>query len=78
MNTKVYMIVRRYQNERPTRVIAKNLTLEAARAWCEDPETSSMTAKSPRGCGTGKWQVRNKTNWHKLNKHWFDGYEEQA
>lgn len=76
--TKVYMIVRQYQNERPPRTIAKNLTLEAAQAWCNDPETSSMTAKSPRGCGTGRWQKRNQERWHKLQKHWFDGYTEQV
>jgi hypothetical protein len=75
--SKIYMIVRRYQNERKPRVMAKNLTLEAAQAWCNDPETSSMTAKSPRGCGTGRFQQRNIENWHKLQKHWFDGYEEQ-
>ncbi len=75
--SKVYQIVRIYQNERPRRVIAKNLTLEKAQEWCNDPETSSMTAKSPRGCGTGRFQQRNIERWHKLNKHWFDGYEEQ-
>lgn len=76
--SKVYKIIRTYQNERPTRTIAKNLTLEKAQEWCNDPETSSMTAKSPRGCGTGRWQIRNQQNWHKLNKHWFDGYTEQV
>lgn len=74
---EIYKIVRFYQNERKPRTIAKNLTLEAAQKWCNDPETSSKTAKSPRGCGTGRWQARNIENWNKLQKHWFDGYERQ-
>lgn len=77
MGGKSYEIIRMYQNNRKPRVITKNLTLEQAQAWCSDPETPSMTAKSPRGCGTGRFQARNINNWHKLQKHWFDGYREQ-
>ena len=40
-----YKIVRNYFNGRP-RTIARGLTLEEAKAHCQDPETSSSTATS--------------------------------
>jgi hypothetical protein len=69
MNT--YKIVRFYQNDRPSRVQRKNLTLEQAQLHCEDPETSSMTARAPRGCDQNEATI---ARWNAKQKHWFDGY----
>ena len=68
---KQYNIIRFYQDDRPSRIIRRGLTLEEAKRHCKDPETSSYTAKSPRGCGgNSKLQAK----WFKLEKHWFDGF----
>ena len=46
-----YNIRRFYENEnRPSRIVQQDLTLEQAKKWCNDPETSSYTAQSPKGC----------------------------
>lgn len=69
----MYNIVRFYEDEqRDRRVIATVYGLKEARKWCNDPETSSYTAKPPRGCGGNKEKIE---KWHKQNKHWFEGYE---
>lgn len=73
MSEKLYKVVRYYENEnKRTRVQRRNLTLRQAQEWCNDSETSSMTAK--RACNS-----RDKTiaKWHEDKKHWFDGYTEQ-
>lgn len=72
--SEVYKIVRMYENDRRPRTIQKNLTLKQAQEWCQDPETSSMTARKPRGCDQDERQIE---RWHAQNKHWFDGYERQ-
>jgi len=72
MSEKLYKIVRQYENDRKPRVMRKNLTIEQAREHCEDPETSSKTAK--RACNGDEVRIE---KWHKANKHWFDGFTEQ-
>ena len=59
-----YYIVRHYQRG-GNRVIKRGLSLEDAQRHCEDPETSSATAKRPEN-------VRRT----KLRGPWFDGYSE--
>ncbi len=41
--------------------------------WCQDPETSSMTARKPRGCDGDDRRIQ---RWHDKQKHWFDSYQE--
>lgn len=72
MIEKLYKIVRQYENNRPRRVMRKNLTLRQAQEYCEDPETSSMTAK--RACNGNEDRIE---RWHQAQKHWFDGFVEQ-
>jgi len=71
MQEKIYQVVRFYQNDRSSRVQRKNLSLKEARAWCNDPETSSSTKEALQ---SPKTQAR-----YTLNRlHWFDGYTEQV
>lgn len=59
-----YKIIRKFFNdEKEEEVIAKDLTLEEAQAYCKDPETSCRTAKGPN------------TEYNKYGP-WFDCYEE--
>lgn len=60
----MYSIVRFYERDWPSEVIAEGLTLEQAQTWCRDPETSSRTA-------TGA-VARDRTE---ARGAWFDGYE---
>jgi len=61
-----YKIVRYfYKSERCT-IVARNLTLEEAQAWCKDPDTSSKTATS-----------RNAKQRTARYGAWFDGYDLQ-
>lgn len=52
-------------------VIRVGLTLQEAQKICSDPETSSMTARKPRGCDGDEKQIQ---RWHEKQKHWFYGY----
>ncbi len=62
-----YKIVRFYQNPNMRcRTIMTGLSLEQAQAHCNDPETSSTTAKS-----------RAAKRITKRNGPWFDGYTEE-
>ena len=61
-----YKIVRTYQYYRNNRIIKTGLTLEQAKAWCNNPETSSSTATKP--------QAKRRTE--RLGA-WFDEYEEE-
>lgn len=61
-----YRIVRFYQQDHPREIITTGLTLEQAKAHCNDPESSSATA-------TGEHAVRRT----KTLGAWFDGYEEE-
>lgn len=56
-----YRIVRFFRDDKPSKVMVAGLTLGEAQAWCQDPETSSLTAVNqpyPQTYG-----------------EWFDGYE---
>jgi len=61
-----YKIVRMYAERPGWDVIVRNLTLEGARAYCNDPETSSRTATSDVA----------KERTAKVGA-WFDGYTMQ-
>lgn len=54
-----YYVYRFYSDNRKDRLILSGVTLEEARRHCNDPETSSKTAKNGRG---------------KCTCDWFDGY----
>lgn len=69
---KQYCILKFYEDDRPARVIQTGYSLEQARAYCSDPETSSMTAESPKGCGGDPRKIE---KWHELKKHWFCGFQ---
>jgi hypothetical protein len=60
-----YKIVRSYFKTYRHRTIRRGLTLEEARRHCQDPETSSTTAKLPH----------NTARTRRLGP-WFDGYDE--
>jgi hypothetical protein len=61
-----YQIRRFYQRDRYPETIKTGLTLEQAQEHCEDPETSSTTAKSTMAVEhTEKYG------------DWFDGYDEE-
>lgn len=68
----MYNIVRFYEDGRNRRVVARVYGIKAAKKWCNDPETSSYTAKSPRGCNGKEEKIE---QWHKEKRHWFDGFE---
>ncbi len=70
-----YEIVRYYEDDRRPRVMQRGLSEEQARKWCNDPETSSYTAKAPRGC-EGKEKRIDK--WHDEKRHWFDAFRKAA
>lgn len=59
---ETYRIVRFYSDGRARRTIKTGLDLDDAQAHCNDPETSSRTAKKGRGGATCDW---------------FDGYEQE-
>lgn len=60
-----YKIVRMYFRG-GKRIIARGLTLEEAREWCRDPETSSRTCTK----STNLRRTREKGPW-------FDGFEKE-
>ena len=60
----MYKIIRFYFNG-GSRTIKTGLTLEEARAHCNDPETSSSTCTRP-----------DRKRITRRNGPWFDGYEE--
>jgi hypothetical protein len=69
---KEYNIIRFSQAGR-RRIVKRGVSHAEAKRICSDPETSSMTARKPRGCdGDEAMQQR----WHAQNKHWFYGFEE--
>ncbi len=60
-----YSIIRFYAHHDDS-VILRGLTLEEAKLWCTNPETSSRTCKSPVACDRTKRMGP-----------WFDGYHEE-
>lgn len=60
----MYKIIRFFSTDKPSRIIARGLTLKQAQEWCNDPETSSSTA------------ITNRNKYPKAVK-WFDGYESE-
>lgn len=69
---KVYCVKQFYESGRLPRIIQKGLSLEEARTYCGDSESSSMTASKPRGCAGDEEQIK---RWHEKQKHWFYGFE---
>lgn len=68
-----YRIVRFFEEPgKVKKIIRRGLTREQAMEWCKDPETSSMTAQ--RACHNSEKLIE---QWHKEQKHWFDGFEEE-
>lgn len=69
--TELFSVYRFKENGSKPKLQKSGLTLDQARAWCNDPETSSKTAKQPRGCGGKESTIE---RWHTTQRHWFDGY----
>lgn len=67
---RFYEDTTRGKNGRQT--IKRGLSIEVAKAHCNDPETSSYTAKAPHGCESDPKKI---ADWHEKKKHWFDGFE---
>jgi hypothetical protein len=60
-----YNVMRFYESGAARRLIKRGLTLEAAQAHCQDPQTSSTTATAPEALQHTARMGR-----------WFDGYGE--
>lgn len=72
----LYKAIKFYQNpEKKPQVLRRDLTLEEAREFCDDPELSSKTAKPPKGCGGDERKIQ---AWGNKQKHWFVGFRRQA
>lgn len=75
MKNQLYEAVKFYQSpDKKAKVLRKDLTLEEARAYCDDTELSSFTAQSPKGCGSDERKIK---EWGDKRKHWFVGFREQ-
>ncbi|MBA3678611.1 hypothetical protein H0W80_00185 [Candidatus Saccharibacteria bacterium] len=68
----MYEVRKIYQGESKSRVIRIGLTESEAQKICQDPETSSMTARKPKGCNNDDKQIQ---RWHNEQKHWFYSYD---
>lgn len=71
MSEKLYHVVRFAQSGN-RRIVKRNLTLKEAQEICNDPETSSSTARKPQGCEGDEAMIE---RWNEKQKHWFYGYE---
>lgn len=71
MSEQLYNIVRFGQNGNRT-TIERYVTLEEAREICNDPDTSSHTARKPQGCDGDEAMIE---RWNEKEKHWFYGFE---
>lgn len=65
-----YEVVKFTQTGKQT-VVRIGLTKREAQKICQDPETSSMTARYPKGCDGNEKMIN---RWHEKQKHWFYGY----
>jgi len=72
-NNNNYNVYKFYQDGRRARLIKRNLTLNEAQKICNDPETSSHTARQPKGCDNNDTLI---SKWDVKQKHWFYGYGE--
>jgi len=63
---ETYKIIRGYANHDDREVLATGLTLEEAREYCRDPETSSSTCTLPEN--VARTAARGP---------WFDRYDEE-
>lgn len=73
---ELYEAVKFWQHpDKKPKVLRRDLTLEEARKFCDDPEQSSMTAHPPKGCGGDERKIQ---KWHEKQKHWFVGYMRQV
>jgi hypothetical protein len=71
-----YEICKFYQNpDKQTQILRRGLSLEEARDYCDDPELSSRTAQTPKGCAGNQKRIE---KWGIKQKHWFVGYRRQA
>lgn len=66
----MFEVVKYSQSGKP-QVMRIGLTEQEAQKICQDPETSSMTARKPKGCDGDEKQI---ARWHEKQKHWFYGY----
>lgn len=66
---QLYKIIRYKQNGTQPKTQKTGLTLEQARNYVNDPETSSKTAE--KACNGSETKIN---NWHDKQKHWFDGF----
>jgi len=58
-----YAIKRMYQDDHAPEIVERGLTLEEAKEWCSDHETSSRTCTSAEGIARTE-----------AKGAWFDGY----
>lgn len=73
---ELYEAVKFWQHpDKAPKVLRKDLTLEEAREYCNDPELSSRTARSPKGCGGDERKIQ---SWNDKQKHWFVGFRRQV
>lgn len=73
---ELYETVKFYRHpSKKAKVLRKNLTLDEARNYCDDPELSSRTAQSPKGCGGDERKIQ---VWNDKQKHWFVGFRRQV
>ena len=63
-----YKITRHYRDHDLTRFMKRNLTLEEAREWCKDPETSSSTCSDETNAAEDTYKFG----------PWFDSFEEES
>jgi hypothetical protein len=71
MSEQLYNVVR-FAQAGGRRIIKRNVTLKEAQEICNDPETSSHTARKPQGCDGDEAMI---DRWSEKQKHWFYGYE---
>lgn len=74
MSEKLYHVIRFSQGGK-SMIVKRNVTLEEAQRICNDPETSSHTARKPKGCEGDEAMIE---RWSEKQKHWFYGYDDAS